>query len=106
MWALGSALVGGVLCGLNDASPNWDDTGITAGCIALLAGVSAFLSPRKWIYVALSVGIWVPLFELNQLGSGSWIPLAIAFAAAAVGAGCARAVSRGESKDTRPNSSS
>lgn len=57
------ALVGGVAIGIVDSRPSWDDTGITAGVLLIVAGTAAATSGRRpWIW-ALATGIWIPLFE-------------------------------------------
>jgi hypothetical protein len=69
-----------------DSRPTWDDTGITAGAIALVSCVLAAVSPsRPWL-VALSVGAWVPLFGLLTAANwGCLLALAFAFGGAYVG---------------------
>lgn len=66
-----------------DSRPSWDDTGVTAGALALSAAVFAALSPsRPWRW-ALLVGAWIPALALAR-GQGPAALLALA--AAAVGA--------------------
>jgi hypothetical protein len=55
------ALLLGVSIAYMDSRPNWDDTGITAGCLLLATGILGFSSPRNaWVW-ALAVGMWIPL---------------------------------------------
>jgi hypothetical protein len=62
-WVL---LIAAVMIGLAiawvDSRPHWDDSGITAGCLLLSAGVLGLMGPRRpWLW-ALAIGIWVPLY--------------------------------------------
>jgi hypothetical protein len=47
-----------------DSRPNWDDSGISAFMIFLLAIIFGFItSQRPWL-IALAVSIWIPLFTI------------------------------------------
>ena len=75
-----------VLVGLGiawvDSRPHWDDTGITAGCLLLSAGLLSLIAPRRPWLLALGVGLWIPIHLILQkptLGSvlGGLVILAI-----------------------------
>jgi len=74
------AIVIGVLICWIDARPNWNDTGISAGLIFLATGFLGLAIPeRAWIW-ALSVGIWIPLWNIILHNNyGSILALVIAF---------------------------
>jgi len=58
------AIIFGLLIGWIDSSPNWDDTGITAAAIFIIAASFGFIIPKRaWVW-ALAVSIWVPLFNI------------------------------------------
>jgi len=69
--------------GYLDSRPGWDDTGITAALLLLLAAVAAGLSGRRpWLW-GLLVGAWVPFFEIGGPGGlASLAGLAIALVGA------------------------
>ena len=71
---------GGLAVAWLDASPGWDDTGITAGLLVILAGAAAGISGhRPWLW-ALLVGLPTPFVELAQGGDPAALA-ALAFAA-------------------------
>lgn len=77
------ALATGLAIGYLDSSPGWDDTGITAGLLALAAAfVAAADGGRPWLWAAL-VGLPLVIIEVPQTGSAA--PIA-ALLFAAVGA--------------------
>jgi hypothetical protein len=84
--ALVIAVLGGLGIAWLDASPGWDDTGITAGLLLLVACVAAGTSGRRpWLW-AILVGLPTPFVEL--VGGGDPAALAaLAFAAAGAAAG-------------------
>jgi hypothetical protein len=91
--ALVVAVISGLAIAWIDASPGWDDTGITAGLLVIGAGVAAGISGRRpWLW-ALLVGLPTPLVELAQGGDPA-VLAALAFAAIGAAAGylIARAV--------------
>lgn len=47
-----------------DSRPNWDDTGITASLLLISSLVLGFLISRKPWFLALAIGIWIPLNDL------------------------------------------
>jgi hypothetical protein len=55
------SVVGGFVIFLIDSSAGWDDTGITAGILFILAAVCGFLSPKRFWLWALLAGLWIPL---------------------------------------------
>ena len=61
-----------IACGLGiswvDASPGWDDTGITAGALLLTSGIIALVAPRRVWLIALAVGVWIPLHGIVNNG--------------------------------------
>lgn len=73
--ALGLAAVAmGLAIGYVDSRPAWDDTGITAGLLALAAAaVAATDGRRPWLWAAL-VGLPLAIIEVPQTGSAA--PLA------------------------------
>ena len=74
--------------GYVDSRPGWDDTGITAVVIALVAGAFGALTPRLAWLSGLLVGGIVPLIEIPwQHNAGSLLALMIAEVAAYAGAG-------------------
>jgi hypothetical protein len=76
----------GMLIGYIDSSPHWDDTGVTVAMILVASSILGFVMPnRAWIW-ALSVGIWIPIWNiiLNNNFS-SVISIVIAFAGAYLG---------------------
>jgi hypothetical protein len=92
-----------------DARSGWDDTGITAGLLALAGAASTLVlgGPRGavgWLLAsgaAVLVGIWIPLLEIAP--AGDLAPLAsLLFAAvgAAVGHLIARTIARREANPT------
>lgn len=65
-----------------DSQPNWDDTGITATMLLLMAALVSGISARRpWLW-AILIGVWTPLLEFSSAG---WAGLA-ALGVAAVGA--------------------
>ena len=55
------ALMLGALIALVDASPGWDDTGVSAAMSLAASGLLGAIHPaRAWLW-ALAVGAWIPL---------------------------------------------
>ena len=77
------ALVGGIGIALMDSSPGFDDTGITAVGLLLVAALAAALDGRRPLLWAVLVGAWIPLLEIPATRSSA--PLA-ALVFAGVGA--------------------
>jgi hypothetical protein len=86
------ALIGGLGIAAIDARPGFDDTGVTAGLLVVVAAIAAgFGARRPWLW-ALLVGLWTPLLEIPRSGAtGSLLALAFAAAGAAFGHLVARA---------------
>ena len=66
-----------------DSRPNWDDTGIIAVGLVLIAAAFGFADPRRpWVW-AVAVGVWIPLLSVLRTGNyGSLLVLLFAFAGA------------------------
>lgn len=78
----------GIAIAVIDASPTWDDTGITAGALLITAFiVSALAGRRPWLW-ALLIGVWVPATAIVKGGDPA-VLLALAFAVAGAYAGYA-----------------
>ena len=84
--ALVVAVLGGLSIAWIDASPGWDDTGITAGLLVIGAGVAAGISGRRpWLW-AILVGLPTPFVELGQGGDPAALA-ALGFSAVGAAAG-------------------
>ena len=79
--------VRGLLIAWIDNRPGWDDTGITAGMIVLVAALFGFLKPEyPWIW-ALTVSSWIPLYAIVRTGDFKMLlVLVFGFAGAYLGA--------------------
>ena len=56
-----TAVAAGLAIAYVDSRPHWDDTGLTAFGMVVVAGVIGLVAPRRpWLW-ALAVGIWIPL---------------------------------------------
>ena len=86
------ALVGGIGIALMDSSPGFDDTGITAVGLLLVAALAAALDGRRPLLWAVLVGAWIPLLEIPAARSSA--PLA-ALVFAGIGAIVGHLVARG-----------
>ena len=66
-----------------DSRPTWDDSGVTAGAVFLVAAAFGFASPRwPWVW-AIALGVWIPLLGILGAGNyGSLLALLFAFAGA------------------------
>jgi hypothetical protein len=63
------SIIIGVAVAYVDSRPTWDDTGITAGVMLLMAGLLGLLGPqRPWLW-AIGVGIWIPAYALVRAPS-------------------------------------
>jgi hypothetical protein len=59
-----AAILAGIAIAYVDARPTWDDAGMTAGAMALVAAALGSLGPaRPWRW-ALAVGLWIPAYAL------------------------------------------
>src|SRR6185369_8116447 len=86
------ALVGGIGIALMDSRPGFDDTGITAVGLLLVAALAAALDGRRPLLWAVLAGAWIPLLEIPA--SRSSAPLA-ALVFAAIGAAVGHLAARG-----------
>ena len=56
------ATLAGIAIALVDARPTWDDAGITAGAMAIVAAALGVVGPqRPWLW-GLAVGMWIPTY--------------------------------------------
>lgn len=85
----------GLGLGLVDTSPNWDDTGISAGVLVLLClTFGAVRSAPAWA-VALSIAAWIPLLNMAKSGNAeSLMVLPIALLATYAGSGLLAGIRR------------
>lgn len=85
----------GVLIALVDASPGWDDTGVTALALVAVCGLLSVADPtRPWRWSAL-VGLWIPALSIGlHRNFGSVLAVAFALAGAYLGAAVGRLVRR------------
>ena len=51
----------GALIALVDASPGWDDTGVSAAMLLAASGLLGAIHPARAWLLALAVGAWIPL---------------------------------------------
>ncbi len=86
LWVVAAVAVG-LLIAWVDSQPRWDDAGITAGAIFLMAAVFGFGDPaHSWLW-ALAVGAWVPMIGIVHHGNyGSLLALGVALLGAILGA--------------------
>jgi hypothetical protein len=76
----------GLLIAYVDTSPRWDDTGISVIMLLVASLVCGAISLNKTWLIALSVGVWVPLFNIvSHQNYGSLIALIPAFVGAYIG---------------------
>jgi len=81
-----NAVALGLLIGFIDSSPRWDDTGITVGMILIPTAFLGFVMPKRAWILALSVGIWIPIWNILRTNNyASFIALPIAFVGAYAG---------------------
>ncbi len=87
------ASLAGLLLATVDALPTWDDTGVIAGLLLLVAAGFGLLAPcRPWRW-GLALGSWVPLFLLLDPTTSVWLPgIALILAIPTVGAYVGRLV--------------
>jgi hypothetical protein len=80
------AVAAGLAIAYVDASPRWDDTGITVFALLIASALTAALAgSRPWLY-ALAVGMWVPILEIPQ-GAGGAPLVALLFSGVGAGVG-------------------
>jgi len=76
----------GLLIAYVDSRPTWDDTGITAGSILLVSGLLAMLADRRPWLLALTIGVWIPLYGIVFTHNvASTLALIVAFVGAYAG---------------------
>jgi hypothetical protein len=94
------SIVVSVGCGIGialfDSRPGYDDTGITAGLLAIAALIAVVIEGSgrvvRVVAIAVLVGIWIPILEVAA--PGTYGPL-LAFVFSAVGAFIGWVVVRG-----------
>jgi hypothetical protein len=75
-----AAIAFGVAIAYVDSRPAWDDTGITAGTMMLVAGVLGLLGPRRpWTW-ALLIGIWIPAYAVARAPSAGTLAMVLVLA--------------------------
>lgn len=75
----------GLVIAYVDSQPNWDDTGITATMLLLVAAMVSGISARRpWLW-AILIGMWTPLFEISSAGWAGLTALGIAAIGAVAG---------------------
>lgn len=86
-----------------DSRPAWDDTGLEAFAILLLAAAFGALAPRRpWLWAVL-IGGWIPLLALfTSHNSGTMMAFAIAVAGAYLGAGLRRLLAPPNARSSHP----
>ena len=69
-----------------DTRPTWDDTGVTAGMIAIATALlGAAMPSRAWVW-ALAVGVWIPVIGIAHGNMAAGLALVVALAGAYTGA--------------------
>jgi hypothetical protein len=82
------SLVSGVVIGRLDSSSGWDDTGVTAGLLVVAAAASTLVAGRFPWLLAITTGMFVPLFELpGSAGGGALVAFLFSGIGAAIGWG-------------------
>ena len=71
-------LCAGLIIAWIDTRPRWDDTGITAGALAIAAALGSFARVPPWLAAVLVAG----LILVAELSGGTGVLLAIPFALA------------------------
>lgn len=81
-----TAAVAGSVIGYVDSRPGWDDTGVTAGALLLVAAGLAALRPGTGVVIGVLVGMPVVVFNAVRQGNyGSGVALATALVGAGIG---------------------
>ncbi len=90
------SVAGGIGVAFFDSRPGYDDTGVTAGLLAVVALIAVLIEGTgrvvRVVAIAVLVGIWIPIFEVAA--PGTYGPL-LAFVFSAVGAFIGWVVVRG-----------
>jgi hypothetical protein len=71
------ACLAGLLIAYVDSRPAWDDAGVTAFAMLLVAGVCGMVAPRRPWRWALAVGIWIPLYAIVRHPSAGALAMAV-----------------------------
>jgi hypothetical protein len=88
--ALVVAIGSGVAIAYMDSRPGYDDTGVTAGALAIAALIAVLLEGSgralRAAAIAVLVGIWIPVFEIAAPGTyGSLLALVFSTVGAFMG---------------------
>jgi hypothetical protein len=89
------AVAVGIAIAYEDSRPTWDDAGITAFSMLIIAAVFGSIAPqRPWLW-ALCIGIWIPLHMVVRAPSfrsfaGGLAILAFPMVGAYAGMACRR----------------
>ncbi len=101
-------LLAGIIVGIAiayvDASPNWDDTAVTAFSLVVAAAMCGFIAPRQPWRWALAVGVWIPVVAVARSASLQAFAMLIVLAFPLAGAYAGMALRR--ALLMRPGSSS
>ncbi len=93
------AIGAGLAIAFMDSRPGWDDTGVTAGALAIAALVAVLIEGSGRVLrvaaIAVLVGIWIPIFEIAAPGAYGSL---LAFVFSAVGAFIGWVIVRGLAK--------
>jgi hypothetical protein len=87
------ALIAGAAIAWVDTRPTWDDTGITAGALVLVAGLTSFAGMRPWLAAALVAGPLI-VAEWRVVDAGLLIPSALTLTGACAGMFARRGIAR------------
>lgn len=84
--ALVLSVILGVIIAWIDSSPNWDDTAVIVVIVFCISALFAFvMKKRPWIY-ALTIGIWIPLWNIISTHNySSLLSLCVSFLGAYIG---------------------
>jgi hypothetical protein len=97
-----AALMAGLWLVSIDANPRFDDMGILAGVIVLIAGALSAIRPRAALIIAALVGLPVPVVEVIRSDNyAALAALAFALGGAFAGAYVGIVVRRSVQVDTR-----
>ena len=70
-----AAIASGLAIAYVDSRPTWDDTGVTAAAMVLVAGSLGLLGARRpWAW-ALLVGIWIPAWAIARTPAVSMLAM-------------------------------
>jgi hypothetical protein len=80
------SIILGLIIAKIDTGPQWDDTGISVMMIFFAALLCGYLAPSKTWIIALTTGLWIPVFNITRAANfGSFLALVPAFAGAYLG---------------------